>query len=278
MLHFTRDEKTFGRFGLEILSPNPNLKNISFIGVDLESTLFTGLKTMIPGLRRLRCVHHLMKRDESKLADLLPKTVRNITDRKLSSSEIINNIYGSRVANFYEYGILEAIDPDDFNTKLDLLEDKWEALYPGFHQWFVRSRKSLLLESVIQSARLNSNSTGFYYQNDIESIHALEKRYQNFKKESIEVALSNIQKIIQREENDEIRALCGAGNYCLSPEYQKFQEASHVWHSWSEERKANHLRKFREYIANISDTFRMPTRLPTQGQKHNRARYSGRPH
>ena len=184
-----------------------------------------------------------MKRDESKLADLLPKTGRNIADRKLSSSEIIKDIYRSRVANFYEYGIVEAIDPDDFNAKLDSLEDRWEALCPGFHQWFVRNRKSLFLESVIQSARLNSDSTGLYYQNDIEFIHASEKCYQNFKRESIEVALSIIQKIIQREENDKIRALYGAGNYCLSPKYWTFQVGSHVWHSWSEERKADHLRK-----------------------------------
>ena len=72
------------------------------------------------------------------------------------------------------------------------------------------------------------------------------------------MALSNIQKIIQREENDEIRALYGAGNYCLSPQYRKFQVASHVWHSWSKERNADHLRKFREYVPSISDTFRMP--------------------
>ena len=137
MLHFTRDEQTFGRFGLAILAANPNLKNISFIGVDLHSSIFTGLKTMIPGLCRLICVRHLMKQGESKLADLLPKTGRNIADRKLSSSEIIKDIYRSRIANFYEYGIAEAIDPDDFNTKLDFLEDRWEALWPGFHQWFV---------------------------------------------------------------------------------------------------------------------------------------------
>ena len=74
MLHFTKDEKTFNRFGSEILSANPNLTSISFIGVDLESAIFTGLKTMIPGLFRLICMHHLMKRDESKHADLLPKT------------------------------------------------------------------------------------------------------------------------------------------------------------------------------------------------------------
>ena len=82
---------------------------------------------MIPGLRRLICVCHLMKRDESKLADLLLKIGRNIADRKLSSSKIIKNIYGSRVANFYEYGIVEAIDPDNFIAKLDSLEDRWES-------------------------------------------------------------------------------------------------------------------------------------------------------
>ena len=80
---------------------------------------------------------------------------------------------------------------------MDSLEDQWEPLCPGFHQWIVRNRKTLFLESVIQSARLDSDSTRLYYQNDIESIHATEKRYQNFKKESIEVALNNIQKIIQ---------------------------------------------------------------------------------
>ena len=87
-----------------------------------------------------------MKQDESKLVDLLSKTGRNIADRRFSSSEIIKDIYGSRVANFYEYGIVEAIDPDDFNAKLDSLEDQWEVLCPGFHQWFVRNRKSLFLE------------------------------------------------------------------------------------------------------------------------------------
>ena len=162
---------------------------------------------MSPGLRRLIYVRHLMKWDELKPADLLPKTGRNIADRKLSSSEIIKDIYGWRVANFYEYGII--VEAINFNTKLDSLEDRWESLCPGLHQWFVRNRKPLFLESVNQSTRLNSDSTGLYYQNGIESIHAIEKCYKNFKKESTEVAFSNIQKIIQREENDEIRVSMG---------------------------------------------------------------------
>ena len=87
------------------------------------SAIFTELKTMTPGLCRLICARLLMKRDKSKLADLLPKTGRNIADRKLSSSEIIKDIYRSRVVKLYEYSIAEAIDPDNFNAKLDSLED-----------------------------------------------------------------------------------------------------------------------------------------------------------
>ena len=61
--------------------------------------------------------------------------------------------------------------------------------------------------------KLNSDSAGLYYQNVIESIHATEKYYQNFKKELNQVALSNIQKIIQLKENDEIRAMKSAEMY-----------------------------------------------------------------
>ena len=151
-----------------------------FIGLYLEFAIFTGLKTMIAGLHRLIGVSHLMKWDESKLADLLPKTGQNIADRKLSLSEIIKDIYWSRVANFYVW-YCWSNRARRFQRKIDLLEDRCEALCSRFHQWFVQNRISLFLESAIQSARLNSDYTGLYYQNniennDIESIHASEKR------------------------------------------------------------------------------------------------------
>ena len=127
----------------------------------------------------------------------------------------------------------------------------------------------MFLERVIQSARLNSDSTGLYYQNDIESIHASEKRYQNFKKESIEVALSKSPKIIQREKmTKSVLSMWQVTIACL-PKYQKFQAASHVWHYWSEERKTDQLRKSKEYVSDVSDTFHIPAnagRIP--GYQH----------
>ena len=39
MLHLTKDKKIFGMSGLETLSANPNLKNISVVGIELESVI-----------------------------------------------------------------------------------------------------------------------------------------------------------------------------------------------------------------------------------------------
>ena len=60
MIHFTKDESTFRRFALELLSQNENLSKISRIGVDLESAIFKGFKGLLPNLNRLVCIRHLM--------------------------------------------------------------------------------------------------------------------------------------------------------------------------------------------------------------------------
>ena len=124
-------------------------------------------------------------------------------------------------------------DAEDFTAKLESLQSRWEVLCPGFFVWFNVKRKSLFLESVIQSSRENSDINGLYYQNDIESKHATEKRNQHFKKETILPAVFNLHAMIKGEENDEVRVIYDAGNYFLSSQCKGFK-FSHVWHSWNE--------------------------------------------
>ena len=52
---------------------------------------------------------------------------------------------------------------------------------------------------MIQSSQENSNINGLYYQNDIESKHAAEKRDQHFKKKSILATVSILYEMIKRE-------------------------------------------------------------------------------
>ena len=56
--------------------------------------------------------------------------------------------------------------------------------------------------------------------------------------------------MVKREENDEVRAIYGAGNYVLSNRYKVFQVQSHIWHSWSGDRKKDHIQLAIEAQAN----------------------------
>ena len=94
----------------------------------------------------------------------------------------MKDLYGERSATYYEYGLAESLDADDLQAKIASLEGKWKATVRGFHEWFLKHRVVLFEESVIQLVRVNSNVEGPYYQNDIESQHAVQKCMQEYKK------------------------------------------------------------------------------------------------
>lgn len=75
-----------------------------------------------------------------------------------------------------------------------------------------------------------------------------------------------------RQENDEIRAIYGAGNYTLSTAYSKFNVDSSRWHSWGEDRRRDHVEKFRHYQPTPSDFFRKPKNVGRKPGAENRIR------
>ena len=129
-------------------------------------------------------------------------------------------------------------------------------------------------EHVIESARANSNIAGLYYNNAIECMHYLEKFEQCFKRGSLETVLTNLKPLIDRQYSEEIRAIYGAGSYSLSSKYAKFRVDNAKWHSWSQERKLQHINAFRNYQPTLSDDFDKPNkagRKPNQiPRKHSR--------
>ena len=52
MLHFSKNEKTFGRFASNLVSVNPKFKHLKKIGVDLEFAIFNGFSNIIPTVNR----------------------------------------------------------------------------------------------------------------------------------------------------------------------------------------------------------------------------------
>ena len=128
------------------------------------------------------------------------------------------DIYEKRTSAILEKGI--AAHSDDFHAKLLSLEPRWEKLCPGFYNWFLIHRKKGFLLSVIQSAREGTNVVGLFYQNDIESVHVIEKRIQRLKMGSVLEAVNTIKILIEREGNKEVLPLYGGGRYVLTQEYK----------------------------------------------------------
>ena len=86
MLRFSKNEKTFGRFALELVSANPKMKHLKKIGVHLESAIFNGFSNIIPTVRRLVCVHHLKKQGESNFSIYLGKPGK-VQQREITRKE-----------------------------------------------------------------------------------------------------------------------------------------------------------------------------------------------
>ena len=99
---------------------------------------------------------------------------------------------------------------------------------------------------------------GLFYQKDMESIHAVEKCIQNYTKEDVVLVIENLKKLSDRQDLEEVRALFGTGNFVLSAPYQRFKLDSGTWHSWGQNRRNDHVRKFREYVPNPTDMFSKP--------------------
>ena len=73
-------------------------------------------------------------------------------------------------------------------------------------------------------------------------MHYVEKLKQSFQKLSVLEVINCLQQILTKQEEEEIRAIYGAGSYILADPYKQFRVDSTRWHSWSKDGKATFLR------------------------------------
>ena len=128
MFHFKKHEEAFRRFALEMCAENPKLIGLKAVDVDMESAIYQGFKSIFKGLSRFICVRHLQQRDETKIEKLLERT--NQTSEQKKKYKILKDLYGERSSTYFEYGLAESLDADDFQAKLASLEGKWKTTVP----------------------------------------------------------------------------------------------------------------------------------------------------
>ena len=69
----------------------------------------------------------------------------------------------------------------------------------------------------------------------------------------------------------------GGGKYLLSQPFKRFAVKGSVWHSWSEERRRDHIEKLRMYVPTISDTFSKPDNAGRKPGYQQRSRHTTEP-
>ena len=116
---------------------------------------------------QLYCLRHLRERNEIGFENCYKKTRLPDSLKERNKNEVMWDIYGRRGSSeIFERGVADSIDEVDLVTKLSSFE-------------------SHFINCVILSARDGTSVEGLFYQNDIESQHAIQKRIQHFNSGSV---------------------------------------------------------------------------------------------
>ena len=148
-----------------------------------------------------------------KAGQVTESSETNPASHQQAKFSIVQDIYGCRTGGFYEFGHAYAFNKEDFEVKLASLQEKWNSFCPEVFGWFKKKRSDFFVESVIQSARERSDVRGLYYQNDVESLHHVEKMNQSFEKKTVKEAIGTIQKLSDRQDSEEVRTIYGGKDY-----------------------------------------------------------------
>ena len=70
--------------------------------------------------------------------------------------------------------------------------------------------------------------------------------------------IDTLRKIVEQQQQDEIRAPYGSGSYKLSKEYFRFSVDCLKWYSMSLKEKKKHMLAFRSYKPLLEDQFKKP--------------------
>ena len=72
--------------------------------------------------------------------------------------------------------------------------------------------------------------------------------------------IASLEKLLKRQDEQEVLAIYGAGSYILAEPYKtKFGCDSAGWHSWNLQRKKQHVDAMRKFKPSISHSFSKPT-------------------
>lgn len=224
LIHQRRTYESYFHFAAELVKYRKPLSSLKAIGTDGEEQLSNAFGAVFPGAVRLLCSLH--KRD-----NILTK-LRELAVGVNDSKEILNSIFGHQLNHTFFTGLIDADDAPTFMSQLDKIKPRWDAICPGFYQWFLCNEAELFCSYMIRSVRSRAN-LGFppplYTTNNNESINKLLKEKTSYKQQEWPTFNLKMFELVNEQQEEFSKAVCGYGEYKFIDDYHFLEVSQTEW-------------------------------------------------
>ena len=248
-LHVKRRFEDYHSFFSCLLKHEPRLKSLKAYGTDGEEALVSALEACFPSATSLRCFIHKRRNIEEKL-----KTVVST-----SKKAIMHDIFGVQEGETFSKGLVDLENEEAFLDGLGQLEKRWNALAPGFHDWFTSTQAKVFCEHMIAPVRKRAQIPPLeqYTTNANESANSTVKKWVEFSKSTWPAFIEKLQNLVQLQRNESLRAIYGSGDYILADDLAEFHIDHGKWQSLTVKQKESHIQKMITAVCSLSGTVSM---------------------
>lgn len=183
-MHQRKDFGSFNYFANTLVSFDKKLRQIHAFGTDGDQALIDAFAHNFPSATQLRCFIHLKQNSMMRLKD----TGISL----LVAKEFISDIFGRRVGNTYQEGLVDSYCASDFDSCLQNCQDIWNARessyrrpgQPSFFEYFVQHYAKTISHTMLKDIRTVvglGSPPAIFTTNASESLNAALKKKMNFK-------------------------------------------------------------------------------------------------
>ena len=247
LVHQRKDFGSFNYFASTLISFDKKLQHLQAFGTDGDQALIEAFAHNFSSAAQLRCFLHVKQNITTKLRDSgIPLSV---------AQEFVSDIFGRRVGDTYEEGLVDSNCASEFDSRLQNCQDSWnarESLYqrpdqPSFFEYFVqhfaRTIRHTMLKDIRTAVGLGSPPT-IFTTNSSESLNASLKKKMNFKETEWPEFNEAMKTFVTAQRDDIIRAVSGRGQYRLTQDYAYLSVTTQKWINMNSEQRKNALARF----------------------------------
>lgn len=200
----------------------PRLQGVKAFGTDGEQALTDAFSHEFPFSQRLICSIHVRRNIKDKCSEFhIPTQL---------SQQILNDVFGVKLGDVFVKGLVDAMDDDDFQKKLDAVIMSWEgyevssaANVDGFIQWFKLNKSLVIRDHMLRPIR---EECGLgcppqpFTTNASKSINELLNNKVDYKKTELPLFIEKVKDIVKEQQKEVERAIIGRGKYQLRKSYK----------------------------------------------------------